>query len=95
MFKVNIDNLETLKKKFIRAEKRKLLKRKRPDEEEKEGEEKIVLRVDKNKIDEMILNGTYDLSLHFSKKQVLELDKSSKARSVSILKISEKSIIIN
>ena len=80
-FKVNIDNQESIVKKMIRAEKKKALKRaknfgdSKPEDIENEDDNAPTERkVDKDEIKDKIKKGEYDLSHHFSKKGILQLE---------------------
>jgi hypothetical protein len=74
-----------------------LLKRKKHEDDEdgdEEADEKAVpeFSVDKKEIENQILNKTYDLSCHFSKKVAFELDAKSKVKSFVIRNSKEKSV---
>ena len=73
-FKVNIDNHENILKKMVRTEKRRALKRKRTDMEESGDELPTEKKIDKSSLKEKIKNGDYDLSMHFSKRSIIEIE---------------------
>ena len=82
IFKVNIENRESLVKKVMRAEKRKALKRMRHEVDEDNDIKDT--KVDKDLVLKKVENSEYDMALHFSKKLSFEIPTQSKVRSVWI-----------
>ena len=66
MFKVNINNEETLIKKLARIEKRKQLKRKYQEQEEET--EMPEYKPNRDDLVKLLRNNEYEVSIHFSKK---------------------------
>lgn len=82
IFKVNIDKKDSLIKKLLRVEKRKALKRKRQEADDDNEEDAVKnLKLDRDLILQKFEDQEYDLSIHFSKKLVFELDTKSKVKS--------------
>ena len=67
--------MDTIAKKLIKSEKRLALKRTKKEQSAEQDEEPAERKVDKGKIQEMLENGDYDITLHFSKKGVIELQE--------------------
>ena len=66
--------MDTIAKKLIKSEKRLALKRTKK-EQSLEQDEPAERKVDKEKIQEMVETGDYDITLHFSKKGFIELQE--------------------
>mmetsp|Transcript_11147 Transcript_11147/g.18705 ORF Transcript_11147/g.18705 Transcript_11147/m.18705 type:complete len:309 (-) Transcript_11147:1700-2626(-) len=77
-FKVNIDNEESLLKKMARTEKRKKVKQAKKAAEDANDDAPLESKVDKDTLREAVAGGRYDVSMHFSKKAVLDLDIAQK-----------------
>ena len=94
-YKVSLNNDDGLLKKMVRQEKRKALKRKRKEDDE-EDELPQERKVDKDAIREQIKKGEYDLSFHFSKKCVVEIDPQQKVKSfVNVWKKKKADIFVS
>ena len=83
MFKVNVDNRESLVKKLMRTEKRKVLKRMRHELDDEDESIKDT-KIDKDLIVKKVEDGEYDMGLHFSKKFSFEIPTQSKVRSILV-----------
>jgi WD40 repeat protein len=83
LIKVNLDNKDSILKKMLRHEKRKVLKRKREEADDADEDEDALenIKIDKEALALKIEEGSYDVGLHFSKKLAYELDVKSKAKS--------------
>lgn len=84
-FRVIVDNQEAILKKMIRTQKRQNLKRKKvggQDEDDSGDEKPTEQKVDKNALKEKIEAGDYDLSMHLSKKSVIDIEQTQKVRSL-------------
>ena len=73
-FKVNTNNQDNILKKMVRVEKRRALKRKRTEMEESGDELPTEKKVDKSSLKEKINSGDYDLSMHFSKRSIIDIE---------------------
>ena len=71
---------------MVRVEKRKGLKRSKQQAEEEKGENDLPLerKVDKDAIKQKIQSQNYDLSLHFTRKNPIDMDGQQKAKSFTI-----------
>ena len=66
----------------MRQEKRKILKRKKQEEENHDENDAVSnLQIDKSSVLARIKDKNYDMSLHFSKRFSMDLGKSAKAKS--------------
>ena len=70
--------------KLTRSEKRKLLKRTKP-EDDGMGDEPVEKKVDKTMIEQQIKTRDYDMTQHFGKRSALEIESGLKTRSYSII----------
>lgn len=75
-FKVNVENQDHILKKMVRVEKRRALKRKRAEVDDSGDELPTEKKVDKASLKERFQAGDYDLSMHFSKKTVIDVEPS-------------------
>ena len=75
----------SLVKKMARLEKRKALKRKNTDKEDQSSELPQEKKVDKAQIREQIKTREYDMTVHFSKKSVLEVQTGYKVKSFALI----------
>ena len=69
---------------MVRIQKRQNLKRKKVEQQEEESgadEKPVELKVDKNALKEKIEAGDYDLSMHLSKKSMIDIEQTQKVRS--------------
>lgn len=84
--KVNVDNKDSIMKKLLRTEKRKTLKRKRDEAEDDDAVPDV--KIDKDDLQKALESGSYDLSLHFSKK--LAFDLGQKAKTFTAVPVKSK-----
>ena len=90
LFKVAAGKPDSVLKKLVHQEKKRLAK-KRTHSQMENPEEKKVIEVDKQALMKRIQSGDYDLALHFSRKLVVELNPQVKAKSFSLTPSSSKS----
>lgn len=90
LIKVNVDNKESIVKKLIRVEKRRALKRKREEEVNEDEDALDKIKIDKEKIVQLVEEGQYDIGLHFSKKLAFDLEEKSKSKSFQVLLTKSK-----
>ena len=70
---------QALLKKLTRSEKRKLLKRTKP-EDDGMRDEPVEKKVDKTMIEQQIKTRDYDITQHFGKRSALEIESGLKTR---------------